>query len=207
MTSRPPIRVLIVDDHPAVRSGLARLVADAAGLQVIASEATAHDALTAARTLRVDVAVVDYRLPDQDGLALARAVKALPHPPWVLIYSAYADHALALAAIIAGADGTLSKSTVGEDLVRVIVAMAAGRTQHPDPHPSVARAVAQHVDERDLPILAMLLNHVPPTEIADALQISQGWLEARRWAMLQRIVRATNAAYPRGLTDKSPGQL
>lgn len=205
VTSRPSIRVLIVEDYPAVRSGLARLVADAAGLRVVASEATAHDALTAARRLRVDVAVVDYRLPDQDGLALARALKALPHPPRVLIYSAYADQALALAAIIAGADSTLSKSTVAEDVVRVIVAMAEGRTQHPDPPPSVARAVAQHIDERDVPILAMLVNHVPPTEIAAALQIPRGWLEARRWAMLQRIVRAPNGAYRRGLTDEARG--
>lgn len=62
-------------------------------------------------------------------------------------------------------------------------------------------------DERDLPILAMLVNHVPPTEIADALQISQGWLEARRWAVLQRIVGAMNAPYPRGLADEPSGSL
>jgi DNA-binding NarL/FixJ family response regulator len=49
--------------------------------------------------------------PDEDRLAVALALKALPHPQLVLIYSAYADHALALAAIIAGADATLSNST------------------------------------------------------------------------------------------------
>jgi DNA-binding NarL/FixJ family response regulator len=199
--------VLIVEDHPAVRSGLARLVADARGLRVVASEATAHDALTAARRLSVDVAVVDYRLPDQDGLALTRALKALPHPPRVLVYSAYADHALALAAIIAGADSTLSKSTVDEDVVRVIVAMAAGRSQRLAPPPSVTRAVARCIDERDLPILAMLVNHVPPAAVADALQIPRGWLEARRWAMLQRIARFPNGAYRRRLTDESWGSL
>jgi FixJ family two-component response regulator len=123
----------------------------------------------------------------------------------VLIYSAYADHALALAAIIAGADGTISKSTLGDDVVRAIVAIAAGRTQHPDPPTSVTRTVAQQLDERDLPILAMLVNHVPPTEIADVLQISEGWLEARRWAMLQHILRTTNGAHRRGLTDEPRG--
>lgn len=150
--------------------------------------------------------MVDYRLPDEDGLALARALKALPRAPRVLIYSAYADQVLALAAIVAGADSTLSKSTVAADVVRVIVATAEGRTQHPDPPPSVTRAVAQHIDERDVPILAMLVHHVPPAEIADALQIPRGWLEARRWAMLQRIVRAPNGAYRRRLTANRGGR-
>lgn len=96
-----PVRVLIVDDHPAVRAGVAGVLAAEADLNPAATVATARDAAAEARQLSPRVAIVDYHLPDRDGLSLTIELKRLPHPPGVLIYSGFADARLAVGAIVA----------------------------------------------------------------------------------------------------------
>ena len=80
-----PIRLLVVDDHPAVRRGLSELLEDQPDFRVIAAVGTAEDAMTVAEREVFDVAVVDYQLPGRNGLWVSRKLKRLPHPPRVLI--------------------------------------------------------------------------------------------------------------------------
>jgi two-component system, NarL family, response regulator DevR len=132
------IRVLLVDDHEAVRQGLADLLADEEGIALAGVAATAREMLVEALRVTPDVAVVDYELGDgqTDGLTLCRLLKSLPRPPRVLMYSAYADLRFAERALAAGADGVLAKSSLGVEVVWAIEAVARGRRVLP-PVPTV----------------------------------------------------------------------
>ena len=100
------IRVLIADDHPAVRVGVCRLLGEQPDMRVVAAEISANGPVTAAAAAQV--AVIDYHLEDRNGLWATHRLRQLDPPPRVLIYSAFTDQVLALTAIVAGADGLLS---------------------------------------------------------------------------------------------------
>jgi DNA-binding NarL/FixJ family response regulator len=181
--------VLVVDDHPAVRAGLMALLGDEPGIRDVATAATAEEALDHAALHEPAVAVLDYHLPDRNGLALTRQLKALHPPPAVVVFSAFADDELAVAAMIAGADGLASKGSRGDELCRAVRAVAAGRGAMPPITPATMRLTGERLCADDLPILGMLVHGTPPAEVAQTLGMTPEWLEARRWAMLSRLTR------------------
>ena len=81
-------RVLVVDDHPAVRAGVRELLADTADFEMVAAVSSAEAGLEAVARDPIDVVVTDYQLGGRSGLWLSRKLKRLPQPPAVLIYSA-----------------------------------------------------------------------------------------------------------------------
>jgi DNA-binding NarL/FixJ family response regulator len=195
-------RVLVVDDHSAVRSGIEALLAEEPDLQPVGTACRAEEALALARECRPDVAIVDFQLGDRDGLSLCRELKELPTPTRVVVYSAYADGPMALAGVVAGADGVVHKSALASELCEVVRTVAAGRTAIPHSGPTARAVVAARLDPEDLPILAMLLDGTDPDEIARVLGMRPKWLAARRWAMLERLrrlpTRRDSAAKPGG---------
>jgi DNA-binding NarL/FixJ family response regulator len=182
------IRVLVVDDHTAVRMGLGGLLEDHEDMEVVATAASAREALADAARVAPEVAVVDYHLGDSDGLTLCRALKRLPRPPRVLVYSAYADGALTAAAVVAGADAVTSKGSLGEEVVRTIRVLAHGRRAIPPISRAVQRSLRTRLEPTDQAILGMLLQGIAPAEIADVLSISPSRLESRRTAMLRALM-------------------
>ena len=174
--------LVIVDDHPAVRSGLRGLLDEAEGLRIVATAATAREGFEAIADTRPQVALVDLHLPDDDGLSLCLRTRSLPAPPRVIIYSAFADAGLAVRAVIAGAEGVLPKATAPRVLLD---ALRNGAGTSLDSR--ALRALGERLDEGDLPILGMLAHGVGPREIAATLGLEPEWLEARRWAMLSRL--------------------
>jgi DNA-binding NarL/FixJ family response regulator len=181
------LRVLVVDDHPAVRAGLSELIAAEPGLTPVAAVATAGEGLAQAIALAPGVAIVDHRLPDHDGLTLTRRLKTLPEPPGVLVYSAYADPTMVIGAIVAGADGVVAKTARGHQICDAVRAIADGQPALPPVSPTALSRIATRLDPSDTPILAMLVHGTPPSEIAEVLAISEDWLDARRWAILQHL--------------------
>ncbi len=177
-----PMDIVLVDDHPAVRAGLRGLIEDEADLRVVASAATAREGFEAIAATHPALALVDLHLPDDDGLSLCLRTRALPDPPRVIIYSAFADSGLAVRAAIAGAEGVLPKATPPRALVD---ALRDGVKQALDVH--ALRAVGERLDPADLPILGMLAHGVGAAEIAATLALDPEWLDARRWAMLARL--------------------
>ena len=114
---RTRIRVLVVDDHPAVRVGARNLIDDQPDMEVVAEARSAEEVLLQSNH-QVDVAVVDYQLgAGDDGLRLTAQLKQLERPPAVLVYSAFADSALAVLALVAGADGLLEQTRAGRRAV------------------------------------------------------------------------------------------
>jgi DNA-binding NarL/FixJ family response regulator len=180
-------RLLIVDDHAAVRAGLAALLAREPGLRVVATAADAEAALALAEEHRPDVALIDFHLPGEDGLELClRLDGAAPRPRRVL-YSAFADEQLAVLAIVAGADALVPKSADPEQLVETLLAVAGGHRVAMTPSPAAMTTVGAALEPADLPVLGMLIHGTPPEELADTLGMSPDWLLARRWAILRRV--------------------
>jgi DNA-binding NarL/FixJ family response regulator len=122
------IRVLVVDDHPAIRTGLVAMLRAEPGLVPVASAADTEAGIAAARRTRPDVAVVDYHLKPGDGLLACRELKSLPAPPRILIYSAFAEHALGLPAAVAGAHGVVDKEVPPDELFERVRTVARGET-------------------------------------------------------------------------------
>ena len=120
------IPVLLVDDHPAVRVGARKLIDDQPDMAVVAEARSAEEALRQSG-FPIGVAVVDYQLGNgHDGLWLTAQLKRLEQPPRVLVYSAFADNALTVMALIAGADGLLDKGELGQELPSSIRTLAQG---------------------------------------------------------------------------------
>jgi two-component system, NarL family, response regulator DevR len=122
------IRVLLVDDHEIVRRGLRDLLNGEPDIEVVAEAGTSAEGLTRASADAADVAVVDVRLPDGNGVELCRALRSLQPAPYCLVLTAFDDEQALLEAIMAGASGYLLKQVRGQDVVQAIREVAAGRS-------------------------------------------------------------------------------
>lgn len=164
------IRILLVDDHPAMRAGLTGVLTAEPGLAPLAAIASADELEPALTRTRPDVVLMDYHLPGSDGLVLCRQIKRQMPPPAVLIYSAYADAQLAIPAILAGADGLLHKGATAPELYAAIRAVAQGdRVMPPVPAPLID-AASSCLEPHDLPVLGMRLNGTSVEDIAATLR-------------------------------------
>jgi DNA-binding NarL/FixJ family response regulator len=123
-----PVRVLLVDDHEVVRRGLRDLLDTEDDVSVVAEAGGVDEALARARETRPDVAVVDMRLPDGDGLALCRGLGEMDPAPRCLVLTAFDDEQALVGAINAGASGYLLKQVRGQDLVNAVREVAAGHS-------------------------------------------------------------------------------
>jgi DNA-binding NarL/FixJ family response regulator len=187
------IRVLVVDDHPAVRQGLEAMFRHEPGLTCVgtaASAGEAHDLWLAVERPPADVVVVDRHLPDEDGLSLCLWLHTRTPAPAVVIYSAFADEALVLPAVVAGAAALVGKVADPADLCAAVGAAAAGGRDMPHVSPTVGAVQAARLPSEDMPVLGMLRHGVAATEIAATVGIDDTALVARRWAMLEALSAA-----------------
>jgi DNA-binding NarL/FixJ family response regulator len=183
------IRVLVVDDHPAVRHGIKAMLGlepDLVCTGMAASAGEAHE-LWAAGPPPADVVVVDRHLPDEDGLSLCLWLRARRPAPAVVVYSAFVDEAMALPAVIAGAAALVAKLADPSELCAAVRVAAAGERHLPRVSPAIGAGQAARLATEDLPILGMLRHGVAPPEIAATLGIEETSLVARRWAMLEAL--------------------
>ena len=122
------IRLLLVDDHKVVRSGLKALLADTANVDVIGEAGTAAEAVTEAARLKPDIVLMDVRLPDGSGIDACREIRTARPETRVLFLTSFADEDAIFATIFAGADGYLLKEIDEEGLIRAIETVAGGRS-------------------------------------------------------------------------------
>ena len=184
---RPPLRVMVVDDHPAVRLGVLQLLEDQPDMVIVEAVSSAEVARALAEREPIDVAVVDYQLGSRSGLWLTRMLKRLERPPAVVIYSAYCDGPLAAACVVAGADGLISKAGVGAELCEAVRAVARGRSRLPVVPPALAGAMRRRLGSEEQAIFGMLLAGIESADIAATLGLSPRGLESRSWAMLHKL--------------------
>lgn len=173
-----PIRVLLADDHAVVRKGIRDFLEADPGVQIVAE---AGDGAAAWRLLSQqppDVAVLDIRMPELSGIELTKRIKQHYPQVRILILSAYDDEPYVLALLRAGADGYILKSAQGDDLVRAVKQVHAGKSVL-DPE-IAAKVVAtlthpqqvEPLSERELEIVRGVAKGRTNREIARDLHIS-----------------------------------
>jgi DNA-binding NarL/FixJ family response regulator len=121
-----PIRVLIADDDPLVRSGLAMMLGGASQVQVVGAAGDGREVLPAVDLHHPDIVLMDIRMPRMDGIAATRQLRARPSAPAVIVLTTFDADELVLRALRAGAAGFLLKDTPPADIVRAIEAVHAG---------------------------------------------------------------------------------
>jgi DNA-binding NarL/FixJ family response regulator len=181
------LRLIVVDDHPAVRRGLQGLLEDQIDFRVIRAVSSAEEAISVSKQHRIDVAVIDYQLGARNGLWLTRRLKRAPNPPGALIYSAYCDGLLSAAAVVAEADALVSKGALGSELCDAIRDVADGRRRLPIMPAYVAQLMRRRLDEQEQTIFGMLVAGIPFAEIAEMLSLSSVALESRLGEMLTKL--------------------
>jgi two-component system, NarL family, response regulator DevR len=135
------IRVFLLDDHEVVRAGLRELLEHDGDIEIVGESGSAEEAIARIPALRPNVAVLDARLPDGNGIDVCRQVRSVDSSIQGLILTSYEDDEALFAAIMAGAAGYVLKQIRGTDLVDAIRRVASGQSML-DP------AVTQRVLER-----------------------------------------------------------
>jgi len=186
-TSPRLTRVLVVDDHPAVRVGLVQLLEAQPDFTIGAVCVNAEGALARAEHEQIEVAVVDYYLGGHNGLWVCRRLKRMATPPRVIIFSAFANDHLAACSAVAGADAVLNKGVLGSDLCDAVRSVVRGRRLLPRVAPPLADMLRRRLGDAEQPLFGMLLAGRPQVEIEEALCMSARELASRRASILRKL--------------------
>ncbi|MBV8989746.1 MAG: response regulator transcription factor [Solirubrobacterales bacterium] len=204
------IRVLIADDQPVVRDGLAMLLALIDDVEIVATAADGIEAVERAHSERPDIVLMDLRMPRLEGAEATRQIVASLPDTRVLILTTYADDEYLFPALQAGAHGYLTKDAAAEEVEHAIRSVAAGQT-HLDPavQQRLVTAVLEHAphapagepappsqpdlpDEltpRELEVLKLVAAGLSNKEIADKLVLSNATVKTH----INRIFYKTGA--------------
>lgn len=201
--SANPIRVMLVDDDPLVRSGLRMLLGGTEAIEVVAEADDGDKVLGAVDRHRPDVVLMDIRMPGLDGVSAAGLLTAQPSPPAILMLTTFDADDLVLRALRAGAAGFLLKDTPPAEIVRAIELVHAGDSML---SPAVTRRlidlVAGEVDETTPRADAdRLLDSLSPRELEVARCVGRGLSNADISAELHLSV-ATVKAHVSRLLEK-----
>ncbi len=142
-----PLRILIVDDHAVVRTGLRAVLEDEQGLEVVGEAATAPESVATAKALRPDVVLMDIRLGEGDdasGVDACRQIRSELPETQVIMFTSYGERESVLSSILAGATGFLTKNVGHGQLVEAIRAVGRGQSLL---DPGVTRDVIERLAE------------------------------------------------------------
>ena len=194
------IRVLIVEDHPVVAEGLASLLEDYPEITIAGVAFSVAQVIPALEKAEADVAVIDYHLPDGSAYDAADRIKSRSPSTAIVLISADAGNEPLLAAIEVGASGYLIKSAIGEEIVRVIRAVAAGETVIPAS--TITRALAlyregaqqrahqallESLTPREKQVLAVMAEGADNRTVARRLQISYATVRTHVRSILAKL--------------------
>ncbi len=179
-----PLRVLIADDHPLFRHGLAALLQAEPDIEVVGEATTGEEVITLAATLQPDVILMDIRMPGINGIEATRRILHTSPQIRILVVTMFEDDASVFMAMRAGARGYLLKDAQKADLLRAIRAVGSGEaifspaiaTRLMDffsaPRPTVPALAFPELTEREREVLELIAQGYSNTEIATRLVLS-----------------------------------
>ena len=175
MSSRVPIRVFSVDDHPLLREGIAAIINNQPDMLMVAQAATGGEAVGVFRQHLPDVTLMDVRLPDMSGIDALIAIRAEFPESRVIMLTTFEGDVEIRRALKAGARGYLLKSNPPAELVETIRHVHAGRKAIP---PQVAARLAEHISdetltEREIDVLRHIAGGNRNRDIGERLFISE----------------------------------
>jgi two-component system, NarL family, nitrate/nitrite response regulator NarL len=196
------VRVLVADDHPLFREAIVRTVRERPDLELVGEAADGRAALTAIRELRPDVAVIDVKMPELDGLQVVAAVKRDALPTRIVVLSAFLDGAIVFQAVAAGAAAYLSKEADRSEIGDAVAAVARGETVlSREAQAGIAAEVRQRgTQERPLltPREREVLGHVAAgcgaPEIARLIHLSPATVKGHLQSLYEKLGVSDRAA-------------
>jgi len=206
--SSPPLRILLVDDHPLVREGLRSRLQTEPGYEVVAEAGSADEALIALRQAAPDLALLDVGLRQGSGIELARALLAQAPALRVLMFSMYDNPEYVQRALEAGASGYVLKDASVEALLAAIEAVRAGGTYlSPGLTRRMFRAQAPKpvLSPRESEILSALARGETSKDIARRLDLSVRTVETHRQNIKRKLALDTPAELLRYALEHARG--
>ncbi|WP_377268892.1 response regulator [Peterkaempfera sp. SMS 1(5)a] len=207
--SQPPIRLLIVDDHPIVRDGLRGIFSGDPGFEVVGEAADGAEGVARASDGSADVVLMDLRMPGMGGVEAIRLLRDRAPQVRVLVLTTYDTDADVLPAVEAGATGYLLKDAPREELIRAVRAAHQGQTVLA---PSAAAKVlgrmrapaAGSLTDRELEVLRLVAEGTTNREAARQLFISEATVKTHLLHLYDKLgvrdrAAAVSEGYKRGL--------
>jgi DNA-binding NarL/FixJ family response regulator len=202
------IAVLIVDDHPLIREGLAAVIDGHSDINLVGEATNGREAIEQYRNLRPDVTLMDLRMPEMNGIDAIIAIRAEFPDARIAVLTTYRGDVHALRAIKAGALGYLLKSMLRKELIGTIRALAAGQRHIPA---EIAAELAEHIGDevlsaRELQVLQRVAQGNANKEVATQLLISEDTVKTHMKSILAKLgahdrTHAVTIALKRGIID------
>jgi two-component system, NarL family, response regulator LiaR len=180
MTQSNPIRVLLVDDHMVVRSGLSTVLSVYDDLKLVGEAGNGEEAIRLCERLQPDVVLMDLLMPKMDGVTAIKAIKTRWPQIQIIALTSFKEKEYVEGALKAGANGYLLKDVSAEELINAVRRAVAGQ---PSLSPEAAQVLIRNVSEpsqpylemtsREKEILALMVEGLSNNEIAERLFVSQ----------------------------------
>jgi DNA-binding NarL/FixJ family response regulator len=183
------IRILVVDDHPLLRQGIASLIADEPDMSLVAEAANGREAIQQFRAHRPDVTLMDLQMPEMNGLDAMMTILGEFPDARIVVLTTYAGDVQALRAIKAGARAYLLKNSLHKELLNTIRAAQAGKKSL---SPEVAFELAEHAAEESLSpaevrVLGLIAEGKTNKEIAALLGATEDAVKGQVRSILAKL--------------------
>jgi DNA-binding NarL/FixJ family response regulator len=200
------IKILVVDDHPVVRAGLAGMIDGQSDMQMVGEAGDGRAAVDAFRRRRPDVTLMDLKLPGTSGVEATREIRAEFPAARVLVLTTYDGDEDVYQALRAGACGYLLKDASRADLLLAIRAVHAGRRHVPPALAArvVERVAGEHLTSRELQVMRLVAEGKGNRAIAAELTLTEGTVKGYVHTLFEKLgvthrAEAVVAAHKRGL--------